>query len=312
MTTETTTPTTTETPTPPPPSSSTPPNGSAPPPATPDPNAPPADPNAPPAKPGKTANDRIQEITAERNAAMDYATYWRNEAIALRDQGGEGAAPKEPAEKPRPKLSDFEGDDRNEKWSEALAEWTEDRIARGIETGVEKKTTEAKATQERADAIQAHNTRVAKFAEAHPDYAQTMRNPGLNISKTMADCIVESDLGPEIAYYLGQNVPESVRIARLSPTKAAAAIGRLEAKLEAEAAAGTPPPPAPGTPPDPASTSPTNALPAPETTGHPTPKTTSAPPPPSPVTTTTTPELDLETCSLEAYLDHRLKRKRRR
>jgi hypothetical protein len=47
----------------------------------------------------------------------------------------------------------------------------------------------------------------------------------------MAETIRASDIGPDVAYYLGSNVKEAERIARLSPFLQAKEIGKIEAKL---------------------------------------------------------------------------------
>lgn len=54
---------------------------------------------------------------------------------------------------------------------------------------------------------------------------------GPAISSTMAEVIMESEVGPEIAYYLGKNVEESKRIWAMKPSLQAAALGKIEAKL---------------------------------------------------------------------------------
>ncbi len=47
----------------------------------------------------------------------------------------------------------------------------------------------------------------------------------------MADTIRASEVGPDVAYYLGTNVKETERIARLPPILQAKEIGKIEAKL---------------------------------------------------------------------------------
>jgi hypothetical protein len=47
----------------------------------------------------------------------------------------------------------------------------------------------------------------------------------------MAETIQASDIGPEVAYYLGSNPKEADRIAKLSPYLQAKEIGKIEAKL---------------------------------------------------------------------------------
>jgi hypothetical protein len=47
----------------------------------------------------------------------------------------------------------------------------------------------------------------------------------------MAETIKASDLGPDLAYWLGSNPKEADRISRLSPLAQAKEIGKIEAKL---------------------------------------------------------------------------------
>ena len=47
----------------------------------------------------------------------------------------------------------------------------------------------------------------------------------------MAETIQASDIGPDVAYFLGANPKEADRISRLSPFLQAKEIGKIEAKL---------------------------------------------------------------------------------
>ena len=51
------------------------------------------------------------------------------------------------------------------------------------------------------------------------------------ITPVMAQTIHSSEVGPDIAYYLGRNLRETERISRLSPYLQAKEIDRIEAKL---------------------------------------------------------------------------------
>lgn len=99
--------------------------------------------------------------------------------------------------------------------------------------------------------LSTYGEKVAKFAEGHPDYAELVaNNPDLTITPNMANVIFESDLGPQVAYHLGQNPAEARRIAALPDYRQAAELGKLEAKLSQPAVpppARTPPPPPPAT-----------------------------------------------------------------
>ena len=50
----------------------------------------------------------------------------------------------------------------------------------------------------------------------------------------MAETIQSSDIGPELAYYLGSNPKDAERISRMTPLGQAKEIGKIEAKLAAE------------------------------------------------------------------------------
>jgi hypothetical protein len=65
----------------------------------------------------------------------------------------------------------------------------------------------------------------------YDDFEQVAYNPKLPITNVMAQTIQASDIGPEVAYYLGANPKEADRISRLAPIMQAKEIGRIEAKL---------------------------------------------------------------------------------
>ncbi len=79
-------------------------------------------------------------------------------------------------------------------------------------------------------------TKEAEFSKSKPDYADKVkrdpRDGGPVISKPMADLIMGSQLGPQVAYYLAENAEKSAAIANLPPIEQAREIGRIEAKLE--------------------------------------------------------------------------------
>jgi hypothetical protein len=65
--------------------------------------------------------------------------------------------------------------------------------------------------------------------EKYSDFSQVFG--GAACTDPMADVLLASPHGVEMAYYLGQNISESRRIANLPPTQQAYEMGRLEAKL---------------------------------------------------------------------------------
>lgn len=64
------------------------------------------------------------------------------------------------------------------------------------------------------------------------DFDDVLSNPDLpQFSKSVAEVIHDSDIGAEIAYYLGKNTEEAEKIASLSPLAAAREIGKIELKI---------------------------------------------------------------------------------
>ena len=66
-----------------------------------------------------------------------------------------------------------------------------------------------------------------------PDFDEVVFEMGFPKSEVMTNAILDSEVGPQVAYYLANNPDEAEKIAELPPISALRAIGRLEAKFEA-------------------------------------------------------------------------------
>lgn len=82
-----------------------------------------------------------------------------------------------------------------------------------------------------AEIAEAYQDKEEEIRGKYDDFDQVAYNPNLPITDVMAETIRASDIGPEVAYYLGTNPKEADRIAKLSPYLQAKEIGRIEAKL---------------------------------------------------------------------------------
>ena len=82
--------------------------------------------------------------------------------------------------------------------------------------------------------LEAYHNREQEALDKYDDFEQVAYNPTLPITGVMAQAVRASDIGPEIAYWLGSNVKEADRIARLDPVLQAKEIGRIEAKLASD------------------------------------------------------------------------------
>ena len=102
----------------------------------------------------------------------------------------------------------------------------------------ERKATELlarrEAEREQMALLEAYHDREEAARDKYDDFEQVAYNPNLPITNVMAETIHASDIGPDLAYYLGSNPKEADRISRLSPLVQAKEIGRIEAKLASE------------------------------------------------------------------------------
>ncbi len=102
-----------------------------------------------------------------------------------------------------------------------------------VETAVSNTLSQERAKLKRDSTLQSFTEREAAAAEKYADYTETTRDPTINqvVTPVMAEAILESDVGPDLHYYLAKHRSEALRIAQMSPVAAVRAIGRLEEKL---------------------------------------------------------------------------------
>lgn len=74
-------------------------------------------------------------------------------------------------------------------------------------------------------------SKLANVQQKYPDWDDVVDQPDVPLTDAMQTAILTSDVGTDVAYFLGKNPEEARRIAGLSPIEQARAIGRIEAKL---------------------------------------------------------------------------------
>jgi len=85
--------------------------------------------------------------------------------------------------------------------------------------------------RQQSDILENYHEKEEEARGKYDDFEQVAYNPKLTITNVMAETIQNSDVGPDVAYYLGTNPKEADRIARLTPYSQAKEIGKIEAKL---------------------------------------------------------------------------------
>ena len=87
------------------------------------------------------------------------------------------------------------------------------------------------AAKQQSQVLESYQEREEAARDKYDDFEQVAYNPKLPITNVMAETIQSSDIGPELAYYLGSNPKEADRISRMTPLGQAKEIGKIEAKL---------------------------------------------------------------------------------
>lgn len=182
-----------------------------------------------PAKPKNSGfQKRINELVGEREDWKRQAQYFAEIAREkeVKQQPEAKAADTPPI---APKADDF---DTYEEYIESLTDFkTDQKLAAREES---QKQTEANKRQTDAETAQqqAMRDRIDTGREKYEDFDHVALNKAIPITQEMAFAVADSDVGAELAYYLGSNLDEASVIAGLSPNAQYRAIGKLEAKLE--------------------------------------------------------------------------------
>ena len=112
---------------------------------------------------------------------------------------------------------------------ETTEEFIEHKSSLLAEKKAQEKMVALREQEHIANIRQAFQTKAEAFAEKHEDYEDVIS--GISLSQVMVEGIVESDIGPEISYYLGSNRKETERILKLTPLQQIKELGKIEDKL---------------------------------------------------------------------------------
>lgn len=212
---------------------------------------------------------RIDEITRARHEAEREAAYWRQRATGGANEQAQSSANEPP---PKPTVEQFQD---YADYVEALTDWKAgQKVNEALSARDAEKAKEAEGRVKQSKA-QIWEERQAATRAATPDYDEVVGLSEIQVAAHVAEALIDSDVGPALAYQLAKNPELAERINALPPLAAAREIGRLEASLSKPAVA------------------------APEN------KVSKAPPPISPVGARSTPVSDPEKMSTDEWLKWR-------
>jgi hypothetical protein len=173
----------------------------------------------------KPISVRMSELVNQRKAAETEAQQAKREAAELRSRLEAMAAQAAPVkEEPRPDRSKFASD---EEYIEAVAEWKADqRLAKR-----EQEQAEARAAAEREQLVKGWQKAQQRARAEIDDYDKVIEASDVKLPGHIHQAILESDIGPHLAYYFAKHPDEAARYKAMSATRALRELGRLEDRL---------------------------------------------------------------------------------
>ena len=161
-------------------------------------------------QPAKTFSQEELDAAIGKRLAREQRKWERDQAQRQSEQQTLRAAPAATADQ-------FES---TEAYADALAyQKAEELIAK------------REAAKQQSQVLESYHDLEEEARAKYDDFEQVAYNPKLPITNVMAETIQSSDVGPELAYYLGSNPKEADRISRMTPLSQAKEIGKIEAKL---------------------------------------------------------------------------------
>ena len=191
------------------------------------------EPEQKPEKPPKTFTEEELNRKIQKRLERAQRSFERkmNEALeAERQRYAQQQVPRETSQQ-SPKIDQF---DNFDDYVAAKAEWVanqalEKRLAE------QRQADELRRQQERNVHVeQGWTNRVNQIRGQFDDFDDVIESSGVEVSQAMSAAIMESDLGPQVAYYLAKHPDEAEKIASMGPSAAFRAIGRIESKIEGE------------------------------------------------------------------------------
>lgn len=121
--------------------------------------------------------------------------------------------------------------DNFDEYVAAKAEYIAGKKIESTLTEREKQQRAAYEAAERQKTADSWNKRIAAATADMPDFEEVLASSDVPMTPPMQQAIMESDIGPKLAYYLANNPDEAEKIAGMSPIGAIRTLGRIEERL---------------------------------------------------------------------------------
>ena len=121
--------------------------------------------------------------------------------------------------------------DNFDQYVAAKAEYIAKKQIESTLTAREQQQRAAYEAAERSKTADSWNKRIAAATAEMPDFEEVLASSDVPMTPPMQQAIMESDIGPKLAYYLANNPDEAEKIAGMSPIGAIRTLGRIEERL---------------------------------------------------------------------------------
>jgi len=184
---------------------------------------------AEPAKPQMTVEELQKKF--DRDAAMQRRKYERDlqtereQRIRLEERLAQHA----PAKVSEPEMPTIDKFDNFEDYVTAKAEYIAAKKIQDTLSEHEKRQQEQRAQAARQQTVESWNKRIA--SADIPDFHDVVASSDVPMTTAMQDAIMESEVGPRLAYHLATHPEEAEQIARMTPIGAVRALTQIEDRL---------------------------------------------------------------------------------
>jgi hypothetical protein len=121
--------------------------------------------------------------------------------------------------------------DNFDEYVAAKAEYIAGKKIEATLTEREQRQQAERETAERRKTADSWTKRIAAATVEMPDFEEVLASSDVPMTPPMQQAIMESDIGPKLAYYLANNPDEAEKIAGMSPIGAIRTLGRIEERL---------------------------------------------------------------------------------
>jgi hypothetical protein len=202
----------------------------------------------------KSAQERINELTAKaREAERKAADAIRRAEAAEAAVAEKSTKPKDepkpirdilPADAPNPDALDDDGEpvyplgEFDPKFITDLTRFTIGAETKAAKEAAHKEAVQAQIDKDRVELQSQWQTRVTEVEKEFPDFREitgefvdSLTGIDEGYGEYLATTVMTSEYGPQIMYYLSQNIGEAQKIIASGPAAATFALGRLEAQF---------------------------------------------------------------------------------